>query len=287
MATKRAPTPTEWRKMRLLAPNLITATSLVFGLCSLVAAHEGRYVDSAWLIIYSVLADRLDGFVARRVRGESELGVQLDSLADFLNFGVAPAFLFFASLGSARTLPFQSGTGRVVLMAACATWVCGAIFRLARYNISTGEEEEQGKRIFFGVPTTLAAGTLIVWFLLLVKYAGPDHPLYAGPFGGSRWFGDWESPAWLFRYAPVILFLGGFLMASNLRIPGVSKGPSRPVTVFVAINLALGYICGFARVFPEYMVWPPTLWLILFLVWGTLSPNARSMRPPPVFPRAS
>ena len=100
----------QFRKLRLLAPNLVTAISMLFGLSSLLASIEGRHVDSAWLIAYAVLADRLDGFLARLLRGTSELGVQMDSLADFLNFGVAPAVLFFTSL-STRESAFASDSG--------------------------------------------------------------------------------------------------------------------------------------------------------------------------------
>ena len=111
--------------LRYLAPNLITATALIFGMLSMVAAMEGRYVDAAWWIIYAAVTDRLDGLVARLVKGTSELGVQLDSLADFMNFGLAPAILVFAALGHHPELPFGAGAGRLFLMVGCAIWVLG------------------------------------------------------------------------------------------------------------------------------------------------------------------
>lgn len=270
------------RALRYLAPNLITAVGLVFGLLSLVAALEGRYVDGAWFIIYAVLTDRLDGLVARLVRGTSELGVQLDSLADFLNFGVCPAVLFYAALGAEPALPFGAGAGQVILMVACTTWVFGATFRLARYNIST--EDSRAPKIFFGVPTTLAAGVLVIWFLALVKYAAPGDPMALGRFGGPRLLPGFETPAGLWRYLPLLLFVGGLLMASNLRMPKLGLARSRFATGFIVVNVFLGYVFCSARVFPEYLVWPPTMWVVTFLVWGQLSREARSMRPPPIFP---
>jgi len=276
-------TPDNWRRMRLLAPNLVTAASLVFGMLSLVAAHEGRHVEAAWFIVYAVLADRLDGLVARKVQGESELGIQLDSFADFQNFGIAPAFLLYSSLSRVEALPFAQGSGRTLLLVACATWVLGATFRLARYNISSAQAV--GMRMFFGIPSTLAAGTLIVWYLLLVKYLPAGAPLAAlEPFGGPKLFGDWESPTWVWRYAPGLLFAGGFLMASNLRMPGTGGRRSKVFTIFVLVNVILGYITGIARVFPEYMVWPPTMWIVDFLGWGLLSREAGAVQPPPLFP---
>ncbi len=159
MKTKRA--------IRYLAPNIITATNLILGLLSLVASMEGEYVLASWLIIYAVMADRLDGLVARLVKGTSELGVQLDSFADFLNFGVAPGVLIYASLSRQESLPFSTGTGRVVLLSACGIWVLASVFRLARYNITSNEKLPP--KVFFGVPTTLMGGVLVGWFLVLLK----------------------------------------------------------------------------------------------------------------------
>ena len=122
--------------LRYLAPNLVTTISLTFGLLSIAATMDGNYASAGWWIVYATLTDRLDGFVARLVRGTSELGVQLDSFADFLNFGLAPAFLVYASLVRAPELPFADGIERTLLMAACASWVIAATFRLARYNIT-------------------------------------------------------------------------------------------------------------------------------------------------------
>lgn len=276
-------TALRWRKLRYLAPNTITGLSFIFGMLSLLASYEGRHVDAAWWIIYAVLTDRLDGFVARLVRGTSDLGVQLDSLADFLNFGLAPPVLVFTSVGVARELPFTYGTGRAVLMLSCAVWVLGATYRLARFNVTT--VDPKAKKIFFGVPTTLAAGLLAVWFLALAKYSGGADPLgVGGAFGGPRLFGGLTTPAEVWRYVPLALFLGGLAMASNLRMPKLGLARRRAATAFILTNVLLGYVLGFARLVPEYLVWPPTIWIVTFLVWGQLSREARNMTPPRVFP---
>lgn len=273
------------RLLRYSAPNLLTTANLVFGMLSLVAASQGRYVDAAWFIIYAVLTDRLDGFVARLVRGTSELGVQLDSFADFLNFGVAPAFLVFVSLGNAPALPYTDGAARYLLMIACLLWVLGAVFRLARYNITPDVPSVGHKKIFFGVPTTLAAGLLIVWYLSLLKYGGPDSPLPVESFGGMHLFGDLEVPEGVWRVGfPIAMVVGAYLMASSLRMPKLGLMTSKAATIFVFGNVFLGYFFGFARLYPEYLIWPPSLWLVVFLAWGALSPAARRMRPPPIFP---
>jgi len=272
------------RALRYLAPNLITAIGVCFGLMALEASFEARYIDAAWLVIYAVLTDKVDGFVARLVRGTSELGVQLDSFADFLNFGLVPAIVVYLSFGSEQGLPFATGSGRTMLMAACAVWIFGATFRLARYNITT--EDPGLSKIFFSVPTTLAAGIVMIWYLALAKYTTPGTPMApAGSFGGVRLFGDaLATPTVVWRYFPVAMFVGGVLMASSLRVPKLGLMKTKVATAFVFANVLLGYVCGFARWLPEYMMWLPTMWLVVFLVWGQLSREARGMRPPPIFP---
>jgi len=271
------------RAFRYLAPNMITAVGIIFGLLSLEASFRGRFDVAAWFIIYAVLTDRLDGFVARLLRATSELGVQLDSLADFLTFGLAPSVLIFASVGSSPRLPFHDGWGRMLLMAACAAWVLAACFRLARYNITP--EEPEKPRIFFGVPTTLAAGTLVIWYLCFLKYSPIDGPVTAPAFGEVHLLGSWHTPSTVWVYMPVAMFIGAFMMASNLRIPKLGLARSKFATAFVLSNVAAGYVCGFMRVYPDYMVWPPTMWVVTFVIWGQVSPRARRMQPPPIFPQ--
>jgi phosphatidylserine synthase len=190
--------------------------------------------------------------------------------------------LVFFSIGSSPALPFYDGSGRALLMAACACWVLAACFRLARYNIST--EESEKPRIFFGVPTTLAAGTMIIWFLCLLKYAPVGGALAAPTVDERHLLGSWTTPdsAWL--AFPMFLFVGAFLMASSLRMPKLGLAVSKLATAFVLTNVAAGYLCGVLRAYPDYMVWPPTLWMVVFLVWGQVSPSARKLAPPPIFP---
>src|SRR5215208_4103733 len=105
---------------------------MIFGLVSLWSAHNGRFAFAAWMIIYAVLTDRLDGLVARAVKGTSEFGMQLDSFADFLNFGVAPAFLMHTFLTShpvAGMSGMEAGWAHGALVLACAIWVLAAVFR--------------------------------------------------------------------------------------------------------------------------------------------------------------
>ncbi len=271
------------RRIRYLAPNLITGASLVFGLASLAYAHRGQWHLAGWLILYAVLFDRLDGLVARALHATSELGVQLDSFADFLNFGVAPAFLlhgFLTDPGNVARwdLPYADGVGRVYLLLACVIWVLAAVFRLARFNINTAEDKPT--RIYFGVPTTLAGGLLVTWFLAFLKYAQAGET-----FGGPKLLGDTlETPRTVWLVLPAAMLAGAYLMASSLKMLKVGKAESRLVTWFVLINVASGYVLGLLRLLPEYIVWMPSAWVIIFLVWGRLAEEARALEPPPLFP---
>jgi CDP-diacylglycerol--serine O-phosphatidyltransferase len=269
------------RTLRYLAPNLVTGINLVFGMLSIAASVDGRHVEAAWWIVYAVLTDRIDGFVARRLKATSELGVQLDSFADMLNFGVAPAVMIYTSLGSADGLPFAGGWNRAALIGGCAVWLLAAVFRLARYNVVAGHGPVD---VFFGAPTTLCGGLLAVWFLTLVEYSPAGAPLHAGGgFWGPRLLGGWETPLLAWQIFPAGLWLGAFLMVSTLRVRKLGMLPSRALTVFVLANVAAGYLFGFARVFPEYLIVPPTIWLLVYLAKG-LSADARKISPPPVFP---
>lgn len=267
------------RVLRYLAPNLITLSSMIFGLVSLWSSHNGDPALAAWMIIYAVLTDRIDGLVARALKATSELGMQLDSFADFLNFGIAPAYLILVYLSGRPDLPYQSGTAHFLLFAACGAYMLCAVFRLARYNVLS--DDQVPTKIFFGFPTTLTGGLIAIWFLLFLKYDPTSEP-----FGGARLFGpNAHTPLNVWKYFPIGLAVGGYLMASRLPMPKVGMTKNKAVSVFLLAMLALGYVCGFAMHYPEICFGMPTIWSIVFLVWGQASASARAMYPPPLFPK--
>ena len=271
------------RPLRYAAPNIVTSIGACFGLLSIVASFEGRYVDAAWLIIWSVLIDRVDGLVARTLRATSSFGVQMDSFADAINFGVAPAVLAFVVLDGLPQLGFADGSGRVLLLAALAAWVLANVFRLAKFNVAS---EEDAPGMFFGVATTLAAGTLTSWMLVLLKYAPPGSPLHEpGAFSGPKLYGDFTIPLSAWGYIPAAMIVYALLMASNLPMPKLGKASSPARTAFVLLITLSGYLCGMLRWMPDYMAPLPTLWTLAFLVWGQISPRTRALRPPAFLPR--
>jgi len=252
---------------------------MIFGLVSLWSSHNGDTPLAAWMIIYAVLTDRLDGVVARALKATSELGMQLDSFADFLNFGIAPAYLVLTYLSGRPELPYGAGTAHFLLFAAAGAYMLCAVFRLARYNVMS--DDQVPTKIFFGFPTTLTGGLIAIWFLVLLKYDPRES------FGGAKLFGDHlQTPIGAWKYFPIALVVGGYLMASRLPMPKVGMTKNKLVSVMLLALLATGYICGFAMRYPELCFWMPTVWSVMFLIWGQASAKARAMYPPPLFPKS-
>ena len=270
-------------KLRYWAPNLATLGAMLCGLLSIVAATEHRFVDAGWLILLATLLDRADGLLARSLHATSAFGVQMDSFADFFDFGVAPAMLLFIALTTAPGLPFASGAGYALVLTATAAWVFAATFRLARFNVLTGETPD--KTLFNGIPTTLAAGLLINWFLVCLKYAAPGDPLGdPAKFSEMRLFGPLQLGPGAWTLFPVAMFVGAALMVSNLRCKKFvlfrnKLGNAVAVTLSVA---AFG--CLLLRVLPEYMVLLPSSWIVFWLIYGQAAAKYRSLASPPLFP---
>lgn len=269
------------RFFRYLAPNLVTFASLLFGMSSIVSSFEGRYADAAWYVLFSVLTDKLDGFVARLVKGTSEFGVQLDSFADFLNFGIAPATLWYCYLSRPELL--ATGVERALTVSALALWVLAVTFRLARYNIVG--DDPRCKRIFFGVPTTLMGGMLGALFLTVLKYGADPSGLPIVATDEPRLLSTLHVGAAIWRYWPILVAVGAFLMASGVKIPKLGVAKSKIITVFIFANVFFGYAAGASRHFPEYLCFGATLWILVSIVWGQFNHDARLLHPPPIFPR--
>lgn len=146
------------RKGFYLLPNMLTTFSMFLGFLSMVWAGQGRFEDACMAILVAALMDGLDGKVARLTHTASEFGVQLDSLADLVAFGLSPAIL----LWHWQLCNF----GRVGVAAAFIFAACGAL-RLARFNVSAGQIS---KRFFIGLPIP-AGGCTVVCFVFLPLFS--------------------------------------------------------------------------------------------------------------------
>lgn len=154
---KRITTPR--RRGIYLLPNLFTSASLFGGFYSIIATVQGRYEAAAVAIVISALFDGLDGRIARLTHTTSDFGVEYDSLADLVAFGVAPGILSFKW----ALEPF----GRLGWLAAFMYVICGAL-RLARFNV---QKNTAKPNYFRGLPIP-AAACLIALCILFVGEVG-------------------------------------------------------------------------------------------------------------------
>ena len=114
--------------MKWILPNTCTAANLFFGMLSILATFEGEFFYASVFILLALIADGMDGRVARALNAASELGKEMDSLCDLGSFGVAPAFLAYAfCLHNFGLL----GKAAAIIFALCGMW------RLARFNVNT------------------------------------------------------------------------------------------------------------------------------------------------------
>lgn len=138
----------------LLLPTFLTLTAVLCGMTALRLSGEGKPELAMAAIFAAVVLDTADGYAARRLRAESAIGAELDSLADFVNFGVAPAMLLYQ-----RDLHLLGWTGWIV----AGIYVLAAGIRLARFNVQlkTAVDTSQ-KKWFRGLPSTGAAVAVLI-----------------------------------------------------------------------------------------------------------------------------
>ncbi|MFN3687431.1 CDP-diacylglycerol--serine O-phosphatidyltransferase [Salinarimonas sp.] len=176
-----APDPNEPRRrrfkpvpFRMLVPNLITLLALCLGLTAIRLAFEGRLELAIYAILVAAVLDGIDGRVARLLKGTSRFGAELDSLADFVNFGVAPALILFSF-----TLHHAGGVG----WAAALVFAIASCLRLARFNAALDDPHrpEWKKEFFVGMPAP--AGALAALLPVYLFFLGlPMDDEVASPF---------------------------------------------------------------------------------------------------------
>lgn len=223
------------RKAMFVLPNLFTVSSIFLGFYALVlctgdATPEQLY-QAALAIFFAQFFDAFDGRVARMTKTQSDFGVQLDSLADVMSFGAAPALLVYkwalAPLGPAG------------LFVAFSFAACGAL-RLARFNVLAQRGDKGSSRFFVGLPIPLAAGTIVA--LVIAHY---------------RQFGSDPDPATRVPVALVVVLLS-FLMVSTIRYRTFKdlhlSAKSLTVFLFVSVSgVALGIATRASFVLVVYM----------------------------------
>jgi CDP-diacylglycerol---serine O-phosphatidyltransferase len=202
-----------------LVPSAITVLALIAGLTSIRFALEGQWRLAVFAIIVAALCDGMDGKLARLLNSTSRFGAELDSLADFLSFGVAPALLLHQwALRDAGGL----GWAAVLVFATCAA------LRLARFNseIDPPVPAPQWKRNFFvGVPAP--AGGMLALLLLFVTLAGGGEVFRSGPL----------NAVWLIAIAFLMISRIPTFSVKKARLPMTAVLPTLIGVVLVAAAL--------------------------------------------------
>jgi CDP-diacylglycerol--serine O-phosphatidyltransferase len=158
--------------IRLILPNLVTLLALCAGLTAIRMAIEARYGEAIAMIVVAAVLDGIDGRVARLLRSTSRFGAELDSLTDFVNFGVAPAILLYVwALDEVRSLGW---------IAALVFAICAAL-RLARFNVSIDNPNKPDWQANFFVGVPAPAGALIVLLPVYLEYLDLPHSSFTAP----------------------------------------------------------------------------------------------------------
>jgi len=187
---------------------MVTSGNLLCGMFSLILTFHGRFVPAAWMVFFAVIFDGLDGKVARILGGSTQFGLEYDSLADVVSFGVAPGMLIYAA-------SLNGFGGIVAAMAGCFFALCVAL-RLARFNVV----HVPGP--FQGLPSP--AGGLFVASFVIAELPLKTQPLIMA----------------------VILVVTGLLMVSNVPYANLKKltkkNANKKKCLLVIVVAALSFI---------------------------------------------
>src|SRR6266851_2056407 len=209
--------------VRTLVPNLITLLALCAGLTAIRLAIEGKLEFALAAIVLAALLDGIDGRVARMLKGTSRFGAELDSLADFVNFGVAPALiLYFWGLQELKSAGWI----------ACLVFAICAGLRLARFNVMIDDPNKPAwaGNFFTGIPAPAGAITVLL-------------PIYLNFLGASGGL----VTVWLtffYTLAIALLMVSRLPVFSGKRV-GKRVPPEMVLPVFVVVVLFFALLISY------------------------------------------
>lgn len=235
--------------LRVVIPNLITVLAICAGLSGIRLAFEGRFELAVAMVLLAAILDALDGRTARMLKGSSRFGAQMDSLADIVNFGVAPALVLFAFL--LHQLGAIGWIAALIFAIACA-------LRLARFNVMAEDPDRPlwQTAYFVGVPAP--AGAIVVMLPVYLGFVGV-------PLAG-----------WLAGAGAVYTILVGLLMVSRIRVwSGKAPGTRIPRD---AVPFLLLCAVLLVMLFVAYTWYTLTAGVVAYLLFLPLSAEAYRRR---------
>jgi CDP-diacylglycerol--serine O-phosphatidyltransferase len=203
------------KKTRYLLPNILTLAGVCLGISSMKFSIDGNFALAVTLILLAAILDALDGRIARLIKGTSDFGKELDSLTDFVSFGIAPVFiLYFWELNNYGKL----GWAITLIYSVCC------VLRLARFNLTKISETEIWKNNFFeGVPSP--AGGLLILMPLIYELTSLDIGLE------------------IKKFTPYLTVLIAILLVSKIPTFALKKiSISSKATVFLLLSIGIIFI---------------------------------------------
>jgi CDP-diacylglycerol---serine O-phosphatidyltransferase len=236
--------------VRMLVPNVITLLAICAGLTAIRLSTEGRMELAVGAIVFAAILDGIDGRVARLIKGQSKFGAELDSLADFVNFGVAPGLiLYFWQLNELRD----------------GGWIAAMVFaismslRLARFNATLDDPNKPpfAANFFTGVPAPAGAITVLL-------------PIYLGFLGVPK------PPALLIALYTLLI---AFLMVSRLPVfSGKTIRMRVPPELVLLVFVGVVFFVALVVVYPWQILSAGSILYILSLPLGWRSYRSQAAR---------
>ncbi len=203
------------KKTRYLLPNILTLGGVCLGISSIKFSIDGNFNLAVTLILLAAIVDALDGRVARLIKGTSDFGKELDSLTDFVSFGIAPVLiLYFWELNTYGKL----GWAIALIYSVCC------VIRLARFNLTKSDSQQDWKNNFFeGIPSP--AGGLLILMPLIYELS------------------DLNFNFDIKNFTPIITIVIALLLVSKIPTPSLKKISISPkITVFLLLSITVVFI---------------------------------------------
>ncbi len=215
------------KKTRYLLPNILTLGGVCLGISSIKFSIDGNFNLAVTLILLAAILDALDGRVARLIKGTSEFGKELDSLTDFVSFGIAPVLiLYFWELNNYGKL----GWAIALIYSVCC------VLRLARFNLTKNENDQDWKNNFFeGIPSP--AGGLLILTPLIYDLT------------------EFNLNLNIKSFTPFLTILIALLLVSKIPTPSLKKiSISSKTTVFLLLTAGIIFIALLFYTFETLLV---------------------------------
>ncbi len=229
-----------------LLPNLFTTLGMLGGFYAIISAFSGRYIEAAIAVFVAGLLDGIDGRVARLTNTQSDFGVQYDSLADLVSFGLAPALVMYSwSLSTLKS--YGPVVGKIGWAVAFVYAACAAM-RLARFNTQVGVID---KRYFQGLASPAAAGLMMSYVWTMNDHAVSGSALAFVSLG--------------------VTLCAALLMISKLRYFSFKSKPESERMPFLMAPLLMGVIVALIIDTPRVLFGIAIIYVLsgpLLTIWG-------------------